>query len=147
MGLMVNATLRPVYPPEKRPNSHSTGGWVGSSAGQDGCDCYTYWATKQQDPFISSCGCLDVIFLIPVAVTNMWPHSWRLVKDMFSGNALPKWGFCDLAQTQLSCSLLSLITLKARPLIQEAPIVIQRFWVALITKTVIRRDTIRFYQL
>ena len=33
---MVNATPRPLYPPE-RPSTHCTGGWVGRRAGLDGC--------------------------------------------------------------------------------------------------------------
>jgi len=36
MGLVVNATPRPLYPRE-RPGTHCTGGWVGPMVGMDGC--------------------------------------------------------------------------------------------------------------
>ena len=35
-GWVVNATLRPLYPPE-RPGTHCIGGWVGPRAGLNGC--------------------------------------------------------------------------------------------------------------
>ena len=37
MGWVVNAMSRPFYPPEKRTDTHYTGGWVGPRADQDGC--------------------------------------------------------------------------------------------------------------
>jgi len=36
MGWVVKATLRPLYPRE-RPVTHCIGGWMGPSAGLDGC--------------------------------------------------------------------------------------------------------------
>jgi hypothetical protein len=36
MGLVVNATTRLLYPRE-RPSTHCIGGWVGPTAGLDGC--------------------------------------------------------------------------------------------------------------
>jgi len=36
MGSEVNATLRPLYPREKRPGTNYTGGWVGHRASLDG---------------------------------------------------------------------------------------------------------------
>jgi hypothetical protein len=36
MGLVINTTLRPLYPRE-RPGTHCIGGWVGPRAGLDGC--------------------------------------------------------------------------------------------------------------
>ena len=36
MGWVVNATPRPIYPQE-RPGSHCIVGWVGPTAGLDGC--------------------------------------------------------------------------------------------------------------
>ena len=35
-GWMVNATPRPLHPRE-RPGTHCVGGWVGLTAGMDGC--------------------------------------------------------------------------------------------------------------
>jgi hypothetical protein len=35
-GLVVTATSRKLYPPEKRPSANSAGGWVGSEASSDG---------------------------------------------------------------------------------------------------------------
>ena len=52
MGMVVNATPRPLYPRE-RPGTHCIGGWVGPRAGLDGCgksrpqpvaSRYTDWA-------------------------------------------------------------------------------------------------------
>jgi len=37
MEWVVNATPRPLYPPE-RPGTHCIGGWVGPRAGRDGCE-------------------------------------------------------------------------------------------------------------
>jgi hypothetical protein len=36
-GWVVNATPRPLYPPEERPGTHCTGSWVGPRIGLDGC--------------------------------------------------------------------------------------------------------------
>ena len=36
MGVVVNATPRPLYPLEM-PSTHYIGGWVGSRVGLDGC--------------------------------------------------------------------------------------------------------------
>jgi hypothetical protein len=36
MGCVVNATLRPLYPQERR-GTHCIGDWVGPRAGLDGC--------------------------------------------------------------------------------------------------------------
>ena len=37
MGWVVNATPWPLYPRERDPSTHRTGGWVGPKAGLDGC--------------------------------------------------------------------------------------------------------------
>jgi len=42
-GWAVKATPQPLYPWKKRHDTHSTGGWVGSRAGLDGCGkCLLY---------------------------------------------------------------------------------------------------------
>ena len=45
MELVVNATLRPLYPQE-RPGAHCIGGWVGPRAGLDGCGkTHPHWVS------------------------------------------------------------------------------------------------------
>jgi hypothetical protein len=49
LGWEVNAKPRPLYPPENRPRTHCTGGFVGLKAGLDGCGRIAFSGIRSPD--------------------------------------------------------------------------------------------------
>jgi hypothetical protein len=75
MGPIVNVTPRPLYPRE-RPGSHCVGGWVGPSAGLDGCGKSHHPTPSGFDPWTVLPEASRLKYRIDVNVTS--PYEFQM---------------------------------------------------------------------